>query len=243
MSWGGANPNGNAHAATEASGSSRQIPLTCTGHTRPVVDLSFSSYTHTGDFFLISACKDSIPILRKGNTGDWVGSFQGHKGAVWSAKLTRDAGLSVTGSGDFSAKVWNNVTGDTVCTFEHKHVVRIVDISDDGRYVMTGGMEKKIRIFDMQASPQTEPIRTLEGNGSAVKAGLLDSVHGLVFNGDDKELRVWDLRQSTQVSSRLFDSELTSLKFSWDKRFIICTAGKKVYFYDALRAITDPYIV
>lgn len=34
----------------------RQTPLTCSGHTRPVVDLAFSRITPYG-YFLISACK------------------------------------------------------------------------------------------------------------------------------------------------------------------------------------------
>ena len=39
----------------------RQIPLTCSGHTRPVVHLSFSDITPYG-YFLISACKGKILI-------------------------------------------------------------------------------------------------------------------------------------------------------------------------------------
>lgn len=34
----------------------RQTPLTCSGHTRPVVQLSFSDVTSDG-YYLISACK------------------------------------------------------------------------------------------------------------------------------------------------------------------------------------------
>lgn len=34
----------------------RQTPLTCSGHTRPVVYLDFSAVTDSG-YYLISACK------------------------------------------------------------------------------------------------------------------------------------------------------------------------------------------
>jgi len=59
----------------------RQIPITCSGHTRPVVDLRFSDITPYS-YFLISACKDGLPMLRDGDTGDWVGTFDGHKGIL-----------------------------------------------------------------------------------------------------------------------------------------------------------------
>jgi serine-threonine kinase receptor-associated protein len=88
----------------------------------------------------------------------------GHKGAVWSAKLSLDTARAVTGSADFTAKVWDTYSGDALHSFPHNHIVRSVDISPSATQIVTGDQTKKIRIFDL-SRPDADP-RFLNAPGS-----------------------------------------------------------------------------
>ena len=82
----------------------KAVPLVAPGHTRPVTHLSFSPLQEDGTYVLISSCKDGNPMLREW-TGDWIGTFIGHKGAVWSSKLSPDTSRAASGSADLTAYV------------------------------------------------------------------------------------------------------------------------------------------
>ncbi|CAF5194775.1 unnamed protein product, partial [Rotaria magnacalcarata] len=91
-------------------------------------------------------------MLREGDTGDWIGSFIGHKGAVWGATITGNAELAATAGSDFTAKLWDANTGAELQTFEHKHIVRSVDFSSINKeWLLTASNEKLIKIYDVTA--------------------------------------------------------------------------------------------
>jgi len=125
-------------------------------------------------FYIVSACKDNNPMLRDGLTGDWIGTFIGHKGAVWQTRLSSDASLAATASADFSANVWDTATGEILHNLPHNHIVRAVAFPPQPRpqILATGGAEKKLRIYDLSragASSNSEKNGTSENVSSETK--------------------------------------------------------------------------
>eukprot|EP01025_Chloroclados_australasicus_P049532 TRINITY_DN5646_c0_g1_i10.p3 TRINITY_DN5646_c0_g1~~TRINITY_DN5646_c0_g1_i10.p3 ORF type:complete len:309 (-),score=33.04 TRINITY_DN5646_c0_g1_i10:3390-4316(-) len=131
-------------------------PLVCHGHSRPIVEVNYSPITADG-YFLVSASKDASPMLRRGETGDWIGTFQGHKGAVWSCVLNQPAMIAATASADFTARIWDALTGDERHQFTHKHIVRSVQFGTQDDRLLTGCMDKTLQVYDINrpdAPPQ-----------------------------------------------------------------------------------------
>ncbi|GAA5915529.1 hypothetical protein JCM5296_001751 [Sporobolomyces johnsonii] len=231
-------------------------PLVCAGHTRPVPSLHFSpllpssSASEDPNYLLISACKDGKPMLRDW-LGDWQGTFtgdKGHKGAVWSARLSQDGALAVTASADFTAKLWDATTGHCLTTLPHSHVVRTADLSPPSSSsirIMTGGHEKRLRLWDLARAPRdggdadphdgVDEFRA-DGGGTAhegtVKKVLWDEERrACVSMGEDKVVRWWDLRTLQMTHEVSFKNDpITSMEKSHDGELLAITSGKDVTF-------------
>mmetsp|Transcript_1579 Transcript_1579/g.3480 ORF Transcript_1579/g.3480 Transcript_1579/m.3480 type:complete len:379 (+) Transcript_1579:405-1541(+) len=209
-----------------------QNPLVCHGHSRPIVDLHYSPITEDG-YFLVSASKDGKPMLRNGANGDWIGTFEGHKGAVWSACLNHPATLTATGSGDFTARVWDALTGDLVHELNHKHIVRCVSFSRDSTKLVTGGHEKVLRVFDL-AKPEADPV-VLEAQASPIRCAVwstFDPNRLYTSLSGEPGICAWDMRANAVVQRWETSDVVTSIELS-DEDVVTTASGKQVAFWKA----------
>ncbi|KAJ2929203.1 hypothetical protein H1R20_g7888, partial [Candolleomyces eurysporus] len=215
----------------------KSTPLVAPGHTRPVTHLSFSPIQDDGTYLLVSSCKDGNPMLREW-TGDWIGTFLGHKGAVWSTKISLDGSRAASGSADFTAKVWDSYSGNALHSFPHNHIVRTVALSPTASKLLTGGQEKKVRIFDL-GRPDADADFLFDSNNSQSHDGTVKSVvwageHTGVTAGEDGKIKWWDLRTRKLTTSLAFPNPITSMELSLPTQRLVVTSGNTVAFIPVL---------
>jgi len=209
-------------------------PLVCHGHSRPIVDIQYSEVTEDG-VFLSSASKDKLPMVRNGDTGDWIGTFEGHKGAVWQCNLNQGATHAASASGDFSCKLWDALTGDELHEFVHKHVVRTANFSrGKGDRLVTGGLEKKLRVYDLER-PEAAPM----------VIATEEPVRNAVFHLDDKciicsmidapGMHVYDARTGAKVRVLATPGPVLSMDFDSLRRVLTSSDGETVRTWDAIK--------
>jgi serine-threonine kinase receptor-associated protein len=192
----------------------------------------YTNVTEDGHFILSSGLEGKA-ILRDGHTGDWVGSFSGHKGAVWNARSNPNCTHVVTASADYTAKLWDSLNGNCLYTWKHESVVKAVAFTACSEYVYSGGMEKKIRLFDLN-SPDKDPLLFTGHRESISSLCLTSNPNVLVSMAADDAVVIWDKR--TAKMENKFDtgsSKPVSLQISHDLSTLVISAGKLILFYNA----------
>lgn len=233
----------------------RQIPIVCPGHTRPLAEVQFCAIPEESNrTFLISACHDKLPMVRDATSGDWIGTFRGHKGAVWSCRLDPAGYLAATASGDFSVKVWDAITGKDLTTFGHRHIVKTCEFSPDSKFLATGGHEGILRIYNLvnvfenKNDEDVQPlcIPQLKNEKLIITKCLWKDAKTVIASGSDGTIRFWNIAQTPptlshtlSVDASVRDMELKELQDG--RTLLTIAAGSKVSFFDVTKDDQSSY--
>lgn len=202
-------------------------PIVCPGHQKAIFGLHYSPLTPDG-YFLMSATHDKLPMIRNADSGDWIGTFEGHKGAVWDAKLNATATLAATASADFTAKLWDATTGDLIFTYEHQHIVRAIDFSPDGTKLVTGGKKKIIRVFSV--TEPGEPLVKMNQASAITKALWTPDGTFIITGGEDGVLRKWKSETGDLVAEIAVGMKaINDVEISSDKTLLTIATDSSVH--------------
>ena len=116
------------------------------------VSLAYAPVTiaYQKDGIAVSLDPGAIAIL-DAITGSVMAVLNGHKDWVWSLAFSLDGALLVSGSDDWTVKLWDIQTGGVIKTFcGHTDVVFSVSISPDCTTIASGSSDHTIRLWHVQ---------------------------------------------------------------------------------------------
>ncbi len=157
----------------------------------------------------------------------------GHGGMVRAVDISPDGGRVLTGSFDFTARLWNFGDQTEIGILDaHLGPVTNVAFVGDGRRALTTSDDGTAILWDLET---LKPLRKLEGPGHKIM-GLAVSADGrrAATGSWDKTVRLWDLDQGKETLVIRHNSPINSVVFTHaGKNVAAGDHAGKIRFWDA----------
>jgi WD40 repeat protein len=124
--------------------------------------------------------------------------FAGHTRPVFSAALSPDGKLAVSGGDDDALRLWDVATGKPVRVLEgHTNLVWSVAFAPDGKHILSASEDRTVRLWDVQTGKE---LRRFVGHtGSVTRVAFAPNGCRAVTTSDDKSLRLWEVATGKEV--------------------------------------------
>lgn len=212
-------------------------PLLLQYHSRPITQVKFNK---DGDLFL-SCSNDARVTLIKTETGERLGVYEGHEGAVKSCDINLESTIVVSGGADSKVCFYRADTGEVIHELNHGGIIKCVEFNQhpahNNRIVTCADKFKsdphKICVwrFDFEGAPSEHYCELMQQidqelpmKATKVKWGPFDET--LISVHEEGTFCVWDVRSGAQI--RLIEAHhgpITGLQFN-DDRTLMLTCSK-----------------
>lgn len=108
-------------------------PILLKGHERSITTVKYNA---DGDL-LFTCAKDNRPTVWYADSGERLGTYGNHKGAVWDMDPSWDSSFLLTACADAQARLFETTTGNYVARMPHRGAVRAVSWGEGSKYFAT----------------------------------------------------------------------------------------------------------
>ena len=117
---------------------------------------------------------------------------EGHSSAVSTILISPDGKRCVSGSGDYTLRIWDMESGQCLRTLEgHNGYISALAITPDGKRCVSGSDDQTLRIWDMESG---QCLRTLEELYCVINTlAITPDGKRCVSGSDNQTLRIWDM--------------------------------------------------
>jgi WD40 repeat protein/transcriptional regulator with XRE-family HTH domain len=159
--------------------------------------------------------------------------FIGHTAAVNGVALAPDGKYGLTGSADFSARLWDVTTGAEIRQYTgHTGAINSVTFAPDGRSILTGSADRTARLWDRASGRELRRF-----------VGHTDVVNDVAFSPDGRQIltasmdqtaRLWDASSGHELRRLVGHSDaVTGVAFSPDgKRALTSSYDRTARLWD-----------
>ena len=149
----------------------------------------YSILIYKDDKYVLAAGKDGKIRKFLFNTFELVSVLEGHEKEINALALSTDEKLIFSASDDGSVRAWDDLTGSSRVLYCHEKAALSLDRSKDGRLLVTGGSDKQVIVYNLQAGSVEHVLSEFN---SGVWAVRLSSRCTYLAAGDaNANIKVW----------------------------------------------------
>ncbi|HEY9833053.1 MAG TPA: WD40 repeat domain-containing protein, partial [Stenomitos sp.] len=137
--------------------------------------------------------------------GRLLRTLNSHSDSVRAVAVTADGKRAISGSDDFTLKIWNLETGEELFTLPsrryanngHSSYVNAVAVTADGKRAISGSHDKTLKVWNLETR---EELFTLNGHRDLVRAVAVTADGKRAISGSyDNTLKVWNLETGKEL--------------------------------------------
>ncbi|PFH56035.1 hypothetical protein XA68_17175 [Ophiocordyceps unilateralis] len=230
-----------------------ELERTIKGHTKAVRDVDYGGPRGA---VLLASCSSDLTIKLWDPAAGYnnIRTLQGHEHSISAVRFIpaasgKYANMLVSASGDQNLKIWDTATGFCVKTLQgHTGWVRHVFPSPDGRFLLSTGNDRSVRLWDI-SKPQPENTVTVTGHDNVINCCALappasyqylaalagsdasprssSTAEYMATGSRDKTIKLWDARGTCILTLIGHDNWVSALVFHPGGRHLLSVADDK----------------
>lgn len=142
-------------------------------------------FNQDDSYIIAGLSSGEIKIIRIADSKEIL-NIKAHKDAVKSISYLQNKIASCSMDGYLA--IWNFSDGKNLfSTIAHQAGCKSVSFSEDGKYILTAGMDNYAKLWEMD---KKQPLKLFGGHIGPVNAAVFSKKY-IITGGDDKTIKIW----------------------------------------------------